>query len=377
MEERELLDVLAHAKRVCLLEPPYRRKYPPLGLAKIAAYVKEHGGTVDFGRNYDGDGSHDVVCVTSLFTYDSNVVLRELQQVRRLVPKARVVLGGVFASLMPGYVRISQHGVDLFHGYSRELDSRVPDYGMDWGVDEPWEEFSFTFTSRGCPNRCPYCAVHRLEGEPWVNPDWRDHVVADRPCAMISDNNLSACGEGHIAGVVDFLVVSKKKVVFDNGLDCKHITPGMARQLARLRFTRQGMRVAFDRIGEDGVFQEAVRRLVGAGVAASNIMAYVLFNFNDIPREAHYRMTECVKLGIRPYPQQFVPLNKTMRRDKFVGKHWTVPLVKAFRHYWLMVGIYTKMDFKGFVRGPGARKFPLGREDWEAWNEDDGKRRPA
>jgi len=100
------------------------------------------------------------------------------------------------------------------------------------------------------------------------------------------------------------------------------------------------MRVAFDRIEEDGILQDAVKLLIKYGVNPSSILSFVLFNFNDTPQEANYRMIECLKLGIRPYPQQYTPLNCTSRDNVFIGKYWTLNLVRAFRFFWLMAGCY-------------------------------------
>ena len=128
------------------------------------------------------------------------------------------------------------------------------------------------------------------------------------------------------------------------------------------------MRVAFDRIEEDGTFQKSVELLKANGVPKGEILAYCLFNFTDTPKEAYYRMKECVRLGIRPYPQQYTPLNQAVdrRQLKHIGKNWTEPLVKVFRHYWLMAGIYTKYEFEEYAREQD--KVELTMADWDKWN---------
>jgi hypothetical protein len=182
---------------------------------------------------------------------------------------------------------------------------------------------------------------------------------------MISDNNLSANPE-HLDRVIELLTQQGKKVVFDNGFDCKFITEDMATKLGKLKFTRCGMRMAFDRIEEDGTFQNAILKLLTHGVPKSEIMAYCLFNFQDTPQEANYRLSECAKFGIRPYPQQFTPLNRLDRKSMYVGRHWTPTLVRAFRHFWLMAGYFTKTTFESWVRT--QTKFKLEDCDWTAWN---------
>jgi len=206
--------------------------------------------------------------------------------------------------------------------------------------------------------------VWRLEPKPWINPAWRESIVAEKPNAMVSDNNLSSCPEQHVADLVDHLVEHGKGVVFDNGLDCKLITPEVAGMLSRLKFVRHGMRLAFDRIEEDGVFQEACRRLAEAGVPPSQTMAYVLFNFHDTPQEADYRMQECRRLGVRPYPQRFQRLDQRTRRASFVGEAWTRRLANRFRYFWLMAGLNTRMSFDDYVHKVESR---LGPDDVAAW----------
>lgn len=184
---------------------------------------------------------------------------------------------------------------------------------------------------------------------------------------MVSDNNFSAQSFSHMKSVCDYLKDKNKKVVFDNGFDCKHITPELAQMVGGLGFVRSGMRLAFDRIEEDGVFQKAIKTLKDNGVSKSALMAYVLFNFNDTPQEANYRMTECVKAGVRPYPQQYNPLNNLTRKKKHIGKHWTKNLLRTFRFFWLMAGYHTKMTFEEFVKQDN--EYNLTEEDWKAWKK--------
>ena len=363
VEEKQVLDLLAKSRQVFLLEPPYRRKYVPLGLAKVASYVKFHGGIPTFGRHYVAPS--DLICCTSLFTTESRAVDRSVEECGFLDENVPVLLGGVYASLMGDKISERYPHVMVFKGYSKTLDQVIPDYSMPWEVEEPWNEFSFTFTTRGCPNKCAYCAVHRIEKEQWVVPNWRELIVDDKPYAMLSDNNLSAY-PGHLVELVEFLAEKKKKVVFDNGLDCKLITPELAKHLSTIRYVRAGLRLAFDRIEEDGVFQAAVRLLRSENISADSIMAYVLFNFMDTPKEADYRMRECAKLGIRPYPQKYTPIFRTDSKD-FVGKHWTGNLARLFRDFWLFAGNYGKYEFGDWLRIQD--KSTVTEADLEAWNQ--------
>lgn len=363
--EEELVSTIKHTKKALLVEPPYTNKYIPLGLAKIATAIKDNGGTVHYSRRWEPD-KYDTIFVTSLFTYESEKVHSVIPPIAHMIfPHTPMYLGGIYASLMPEYI-LSKMDVNLFKGCSDFLDNCSPDYTINWGVSHPWDKFSYCFTSRGCPNRCPYCAVWKIEPELKINKEWKKHISMDLPYVMISDNNPSAQPIEHLEDIVRFLCDNKKPVLFNNGFDCKYITPDIVKLLAKLKFFQGGMRLAFDRIEEDGIFQDAVELLLKAKVYKNNILSFVLFNFTDTPQEANYRMTECVRLGIRPYPQQYTPLNQLSCKNKFIGKYWTENLVRCFRFFWLMAGYYTKMTFMEFIQSND--KYKLSDIDLEKWH---------
>lgn len=368
--EDDALRMIDNARSVFLLEPDYPRKYLPLGLAKIAARARRNGASVEFGRHYNG-GDHELIAITSMFTNQAESVGRAYDEARFFTPSATVLLGGIYASLMTAHAEERMPEARIFCGYSKALDTQVPDYGLDYGLDEHFDKFSRLFTTRGCPNRCAYCGVPRLEPSYWIVPNWREHIADDKPYIMVSDNNLSAAPPEHLSDLLDALESADKRVMFEEGFDCKYITPQLAERLARLRYVHSGLRLAFDRIEEDGVFQAAVRLLLSAGVTHSQVMAFCLFNFQDTPAEADYRMRECVRLGIRPYPTRYQPLNTT-RSLEFVGRHWTQELARSFRAFWLFAGAYGKMTFDDFAHGRGKHLSylkPLSGDALAAWEE--------
>jgi len=238
---------------------------------------------------------------------------------------------------------------------------------MTYDMEVP--KTSWFFANNVLVHNCAYCSVWKIERERWVNDSWKDHVFMDRPNIMISDNNLSAVTFDHLKEIIDFSLKHKKKLLFDNGFDCKYITKEMALELGKVQFIRNGMRMAFDRIEEDGVFQKAVETLVESGVHTNSLMAYVLFNFTDRPKDADFRARECVRLGVRPYPQYYRPLNILSKETIFVGKHWTLQLGRAFRHFWLMRGLNSKMNFGIYVKSKSGRHMhELTDKDIEIWD---------
>jgi len=367
INENKMLQMLDGAQKILLIEPNYRKKYPPLGLAKIKTYLKEKDKKVKFAQTILPE-QYDLICITTLFTYYSQSVLDVVKHKGFFNENTPILLGGILASMMPE-VFDDQKNTFVFRGYSKELDQHFPDKTIMNDIEDPWNTFSYIFTSRGCPNKCAYCTVWRIEKERWVNSKWREQIDLSKPNIMISDNNLSAVTFDHLKEIINFAVSNKKKILFDNGFDCKHITKKMSHELSKLKFIRNGMRMAFDRIEEDGIFQKAVNMLQDAGVSKNSMMAYVLFNFTDHPQDAYYRARTCVNLGVRPYPQYYRPLNTLNKKTIWVGKHWTLQLGRAFRHYWLMRGIYAKMTFEEYINSKeGINQHRLTKEDIKTYN---------
>ena len=88
--------------RVLLVEPDYYTRYPPLGLLKLSAYHKRRRHEVHLVRGCNpAPWQPNRVCITSLFTYAWEPVHRAIMYYRAYYPRARIQVGGVYASLFP------------------------------------------------------------------------------------------------------------------------------------------------------------------------------------------------------------------------------------------------------------------------------------
>ncbi len=375
LTEQELFNRLDSAKSVLLIEPDYPTKYPPFALAKIKTYLKKRNINADFS-NKILPKKYDLICITTLFTYYSSKVFETIKNKGFFNVDTPIIVGGVFASLMPKEFN-RFNNVDTYSGYSKILDVQKPDKNIMKKVDEKWEDFSWVFTTRGCPNKCAYCSVWRIEKNSWTNPNWKQLVSKDSKILSLLDNNISAQDISHVESIADFAVERKLRVLVESGVDCKYVTEDLAVQLAKMKYARHGMRTAFDRIEEDGIFQKAAEMLQGNGVNPEDMMAYVLFNFDDRPQDAEYRTEECNKLKIRAYPQCYTPLNTLVKKTRFVGKHWTYRLTKAFRNFWIMKGIkhgFPNTTFGEYINTKEGRNvYSLTNHDLDVWNNNGRK----
>ena len=367
MTEEEIFSYLDKAKNVLLIEPPYRRQYIPIGLGKIASYIKSRIGKVTYSR-IPIAGNFDLICITTLFTTDSKHVIDVLKKIRRsiLLRYTDVIIGGIFASLMPEYI-YKETGYKSFCGYSKKLDMYVPDYSIDWKIKGFFQNAMTLFTTRGCINKCSYCMVWRMEPDYYICSMWKKNIeVVNREICVVSDNSFLSASYDHIKNVIVSLNENNKKVIFNNGMNCREINDKNAKLLASLTYIKNGFRIGFDRIEDDGYYQRGMEKLKKAGLKiGSYSYTYVLFNFNDTPQEAFYRASECWKFKSNPYLMRYRPLNQTHKKLDYIGKYWTKNLATAFTHYGALYG-YNRGDrtFEDWVKNSNIK---LTEEDWDKW----------
>lgn len=322
----------------CLLvEPGYRSSYPNIALMKLSSQLKKEGKSTEYfkgmkNQTLDNPNGYDEIYITTLFTYESKITLDTIKHYQKNFPEARIIVGGIFASLMPDLIE-KETGIKPFTGYSQELDAIKPDYDLI-KTGTKWDDFSFVFTSRGCVNRCPYCAVPTLEPEAWINPNWKNQVDFRRIHISILDNNLTAAPIEHFKEVMHFCKKFGLITTIESGLDCRLFNEEHLNALKNIRFDKRGLRFAFDHMAQEGYIQKTLKMCADAGIGKARVLVYVLYNFNDTPQEAEYRMQEVLKYKFRPYPQQYTPLNKLTRNPPFTGKYWTEELAASFRNFY-------------------------------------------
>lgn len=173
-----------------------------------------------------------------------------------------------------------------------------------------------TRTTEGCPRRCKFCGVNKIE------PVYRE--LASWPkLPIVCDNNLTAASRNHFRKVINGLR-NLDWCDFNQGLDCRLLTPWHARLLAGLKGAI--VRLALDNDSEQVYWAGAVDILRTAGVPKSRIRSYVLCGF-DGSEESDWRRCNFVEsFGVMALPMWYHRLD-AMRFGEITpvqeAKGWT------------------------------------------------------
>ncbi len=166
----------------------------------------------------------DRVFVTTLFTFYWDITIETINFAKLLVKKQQnLMVGGVLASIQPKEIETATgikphvgilHAGDLDKGNTQNIDELELDYSILDEIDYryPMANAYYRYTTRGCVNRCPFCAVPTLE------PLYQDYIPLKSRIARI--NNLY--GEQKDLLLMDNNVLASKEysTIIQEIIDC-------------------------------------------------------------------------------------------------------------------------------------------------------------
>lgn len=368
-------------KKILLIEPSYKNKYPPLGLMKLAQY---HGpqGKKDHVRFIKGEDKSvlgeawDRIYVTTLFSFEYARIAQSIDFALKVAngQADKVFVGGIAASLMPERFAAERRwrGIRFIKGlltkspaeslqlddFSEELyaDDRagkpiedlIPDYSILDQIDYryPVRDAYFAYTSRGCIRKCHFCGVPKLEGAQRDTESLTDVVrgierlYGAKKDLVLMDNNVVASPffKEIIAEIRDLgfvpgaklrregeRVASQRRVDFNQGVDARILCKDKIYLRELSTICLKPLRIAFDHLGLRGPYEKAVRYAHEFGL--TELSNYMLYNYQDNPTDLFERMRLNVtlneELGIRiwSFPMRFQPTDRPDRGH--VGQRWT------------------------------------------------------
>jgi len=342
--------------KILLVEPSYRSKFPPLGLMRLATYHRGKGDRIAFVRgnnNWARVRRWDRIYVSSLFTWELPRTTDTVDFYTASVGRpGDVFVGGVGATLLPQYIRdrsdctVLEGPLDepgkLGRG-SPSIADLVPDYNILKRVRyeyRPKDAF-FVRLTKGCIRSCKFCAVPLLEKDFGKLSAFNSQIESARSSfgekqhLVVMDNNI--LGISGIEEIVSQIRSSgfeagakrngkRRTVDFNQGLDARLIAarPELAKLLGTM--CTEPIRLAFDFIGIRAAYRKAVEVLTNEGF--SDFTNYMLFNFNDTPRDLferiwlNARLNQELKIEITGFPMRFIPMNDVNRRHVAAGWEW-------------------------------------------------------
>lgn len=192
-----------------------------------------------------------------------------------------------------------------------------------------------TFTTRGCVNKCKFCAVPIIEGEFRELKKWE-------PRPYVCDNNFLAASKKHIEKAVDSLRMMPF-VDFNQGLDVRLLKQWHLDEIARLKGVK--LRFAFDHTNEEGIVSQAIKNAKAMGFKRIGI--YVLIGFRDTPEEAKYKLDKVLEWRCIPSPMRYQPLD-CLEKNSYVGENWTAKELKKMTRYYFRQRYFGGIPYEEF-----------------------------
>ena len=203
-----------------LLDSVWKRRDKPL-IALLSGCPDQMLSAITLVTRYQEEYKHggyferhewDRVGVTTLFTFYAKETIDAIEFAKKLVRPENIMVGGVMASLVPEYIEKTT-GVAPVTGLLEKVslyDDKVnggvniDDLPLDYSILEeveyqyPASDAHFAHTTRGCVNKCAFCAVPILEPKYKgyvslaANIDYERRMFGARSNLLLMDNNVFA-----------------------------------------------------------------------------------------------------------------------------------------------------------------------------------------
>lgn len=311
-------------RQFLLVEPVAKTPYPPLGLMRIATYLKNRRKPCQVFSTIGNEIPPRLnrpleVYITSLFTWDLDKVVKCIQFYLDHLPRAKIHVGGIAASLLPDYITAAT-GVHPHIGLFKKAEFYPPDYSFNFNRKI---NTSMTFTTRGCPRRCRFCNVGALEPEFSVRNNWEKDVCKDLSKITFWDNNWLASPS--FSRDCDKIEKIGKTFDFNQGLDARLYRKSIAKKMSTLKL--DPIRFAFDDISYERHVLRALELV--KKYQRGEVRVYVLYNYKDTPEDFFYRISLLNKYGVLAFPMEY--RKPTAVRTRFPGPHWDTALLRALK----------------------------------------------
>lgn len=276
----------------------------------------------------------DAVFITSMMTYWYLGIRETVNDVRTAAPGAKILLGGVYARLLPEHA--SGRGADyVYSGGLEGLNEFLNASGIICRDDFGWEELipaydmyqelssAAVITTTGCPYSCSYCAVPKLYGGfrqfgiDYAKQQFDSLEKLGAKDVTFYDDALLFDSKNHFLPM--FRMIEKEgypfRFNFSNGLGVRFIKEDVADAMKRVRTGKICLSVEnisddFHRnVDKKTTFTETERALdllAKKGFASEDIFVYILAGLpneskDDIIRTIEYLRDRRVRIVLNEF----------------------------------------------------------------------------
>jgi hypothetical protein len=345
-----------------LVEPAVKAIAPNIALMKWARWCELEGHAYQYVRGIVIPNIEpDKIMMSCIFTYDSKIYEQTIKHYWRLFPNAELSVGGVFPSLNPKWFNELSHllskPIAVHEGICSDIEDLVPKYNVEIKQEKPDPKYRrdtvVLYASRGCVNKCSYCAVPRLEGAMRSFKSISKFLLAGRNeiesrQAVLYDNNFT---EHPFFENIVFELYQHRMSVDIHGLHVESFTKKHAKILSMLNWIPQNkngtayIRFGFDKKSYRDKIEEALTYARDYNIKAA-FFCYMLFNHKDSPDDFWWRIEESqkivdkVKKSIFLFPQRYEPFD-SLKRNSHISPKWSKEMVTG------LTKIYTQT--RGFI----------------------------
>jgi hypothetical protein len=306
----------------------------PQCFAAIPRYYRRFGLPRDtFKKFLSQQGPYDFAFVQTTMTYWYKGVEEVLEDLREVLPKTKIILGGNYVAVCTSHVE--KLGAD-FLAVGTNLEPLWNYLGVIGDPKQPalWEIYNqlnvgVLKLSDGCPFNCTYCSVPNVYGRFVARPLDRSLAELEFLCKLGAENiafyNDALLFDSELVLVPFLNEVLKRDIQINfhtpNALNARFITKKIAALMVQAGFKTfylglESASLQWQKQTGSKVFCEelaqAVEYLTDAGVEAANITAYqILGHPNTTAGELEATMRFVNKLGIRGVLADFSPIPGT------------------------------------------------------------------
>jgi len=336
--------------KILLVEPnfpiPAKSKnhsnFLPIGLLKLASYYRKKGCRIQLNRgNHKAEFYPHKIFVTSLFTYWADYVKETVQFYRVLYPKAEIIVGGIYATLMPEHCKIHTGCNKVFKGQHAGADKCKPAYDLV-NVD-----YQIIHGMRGCSRTCPFCGIWKIEKKSFKGANQIKKEICSNKL-IFYDNNMLA--NPNIDNILEMLATTKynDKILHSecqSGFDGRILMekPHLAKLLKKARF--ENIRLAWDFPYSETTVKMVegwIKLLENAGYKRSEMFIFMIYNWDYDYNQLELKRAKCFEWGVQISDCRYRPLDQTFDRynprakqqtssEYYIHSKWTDADIRQFR----------------------------------------------